>query len=173
MSIPGNERRITQAWANVRRRMRVFATYFTHLSEGWRLRNEALMETMVKQVRTTRRPWLIACVVSRRFQEEPLFTADTCSSRRQEKVFQPGDPKAHVASLLRERTSTLSPVTACKERSRKHKAVTFLVDGDKEFEVWHEEQCPSFAKIQWWRAMKQSGRRKRRGRKRRGRKSKD
>ena len=30
------------------------------------------METVVKQVRTTRRPWLIACVVSRRFQEEPL-----------------------------------------------------------------------------------------------------
>ena len=89
-------------------------------------------------------------------------------------VFQPADPKAHVASLLRERTSTLSPVTACKERSRKHKAVTFLVDGDKEFEVWHEEQCLSFVKIQWWRAarMRQNGR-KRRRRKRRGRKSKD
>ena len=33
-SIPGNESRITQAWVNVRRGMRVFSVYFWH-SEGW------------------------------------------------------------------------------------------------------------------------------------------
>ena len=40
--------------------MRFFAEYFWH-SEGWTPRNEALMEAVVKQMRTITRPWLIAC----------------------------------------------------------------------------------------------------------------
>ena len=40
--------------------MRVFAVYFWH-SAGWTPRDEALMEAVVKQARTTRYPWLIAC----------------------------------------------------------------------------------------------------------------
>ena len=39
--------------------MRVFAVYFWH-SEGWTRVNEAPMEAVVKQARTTRHPWLVA-----------------------------------------------------------------------------------------------------------------
>ena len=46
-AIPGNEGRITQAWANVRGGMRVFAVHFWH-SEGWTPRNEALLEAVLK-----------------------------------------------------------------------------------------------------------------------------
>ena len=50
----GNEGLIAQAWVNVRGGMRVLSVvvYFWH-SEGWTPRNEALMEAVVKQVRTT------------------------------------------------------------------------------------------------------------------------
>ena len=34
--------------------------YFWH-SEGWTPRNEALLEAVLKQARTTRHQWLIAC----------------------------------------------------------------------------------------------------------------
>ena len=59
-SIAGNGGRIAQAWVNVRRRLRVFSVYFWH-SEGCTPRNEASFETVVKQVKITRHPWLIAC----------------------------------------------------------------------------------------------------------------
>ena len=59
-SIPGNEGRIAQAWVNVRGGMRVFSVYFWH-SEGWTPRHEALFEAVVKQVKTTKHPWLTAC----------------------------------------------------------------------------------------------------------------
>ena len=42
--------------------MRVSAVNYWH-SEGWTLKNEALMEAVVKQARTTRHPWLVACDV--------------------------------------------------------------------------------------------------------------
>ena len=45
---------------NVRGGLRVYSVYFWH-SEGWTLRNEALLEAVRKQARTTRHPWLIAC----------------------------------------------------------------------------------------------------------------
>ena len=38
----------------------MFSVCFWH-SEGWTPRNEALMDAEVKQARTTRHPWLIAC----------------------------------------------------------------------------------------------------------------
>ena len=59
-SIPGNERRIAQAWVNVRGSMRVVSENFWH-SEGWTLRNGALLEAVVKQVKATRHPRLITC----------------------------------------------------------------------------------------------------------------
>ena len=40
--------------------MRVIAVYFWH-SAGWTPIREALMEAVVKQTRTTRHPWLLAC----------------------------------------------------------------------------------------------------------------
>ena len=43
--------------------MHVFSEYFWHL-ESWTPRNEALMEAAVKQARTTRHQWLIACDAS-------------------------------------------------------------------------------------------------------------
>ena len=54
-SIPGNEGRIARSWVNVRGGMRIFSVYFRH-SEGWTLRNETLLEAVVKQARTTRHP---------------------------------------------------------------------------------------------------------------------
>ena len=51
-SISGNEGRIAQAWVNVRGGLRVFLVYFWH-SEGWTPRNEALLEAVVKQAKTT------------------------------------------------------------------------------------------------------------------------
>ena len=59
-SIPGHEGRIAQAWVNVRGGLRVFSVYFWH-SECWAPRNEALVEAVLKQARTTRHLWLIAC----------------------------------------------------------------------------------------------------------------
>ena len=59
-SIPHNEGIIAQTWVNVRGGLRVFSVYFWH-SEGWTPRNEALLEAVWKQARTTGKPWLIAC----------------------------------------------------------------------------------------------------------------
>ena len=59
-SIPGNEGRLAQAWVNVKGGLRVFSVYFWH-SEGWTVRNEAPLEAVLKQARTTRHTWLIAC----------------------------------------------------------------------------------------------------------------
>ena len=59
-SIPGNEGRLAQAWANVRGGLRAFSVYLWH-SEGWTPRNEALLDAVVKQAKTTRHPWLVAC----------------------------------------------------------------------------------------------------------------
>ena len=42
------------------RSMRVFSEYFWH-SKGWTPRNEALLEAVVKQVKDSRRPWIITC----------------------------------------------------------------------------------------------------------------
>ena len=59
-SIPRNEERIAQAWVKLRRGMWVFAEYFWH-SEGWTPKNEALINGVVNQARTTRHLWLMAC----------------------------------------------------------------------------------------------------------------
>ena len=45
---------------NVRGGLRIFSVSFWH-SEEWTPRNEALLEAVLKQARTTRHPWLIAC----------------------------------------------------------------------------------------------------------------
>ena len=59
-SVPGDEGRIVQAWVNVRR---VCGVFFCHvfMVRGRMDENEALMEAVVKQARTTRHPWLVAC----------------------------------------------------------------------------------------------------------------
>ena len=55
-SIPGNEGRIAQACVNAPGSLRVFAVH-------WTPRNEALMAVVVKRVRATKHPWLVACDV--------------------------------------------------------------------------------------------------------------
>ena len=60
VSNPGNEGRIAQSWVNVRGGLRVFSVYFWH-SEDWTPRNEALLEAVLKQARTTRHSCLTAC----------------------------------------------------------------------------------------------------------------
>ena len=93
-SIPGNEGRIAQVWVNVRGGLRVFSVYFWH-SEGWTPRNEALLEAVLKQARTTRHQWLIAYDAnmcpedfenSLWFQREQMYVvapkdASTCMSK--------------------------------------------------------------------------------------------
>ena len=44
-SIPGNDRRVAQAWVNVSLGLRIFAVYFSH-SEGWTSKNAALLEAV-------------------------------------------------------------------------------------------------------------------------------
>ena len=84
--------------------MRSFAVYFWH-SEGWRPRNEALMEAVVVQARTTRHPWLVA----RDANMDPtvFFSKNSCGSKenasllkRQKREHLRADPQAQKASLL-------------------------------------------------------------------------
>ena len=76
-SIPGNEGRIAQAWLNVRGGLRVFPVYFWH-SEGWTPRNEALLEAVVKQAKTTRHQWLVQTCVQKTFKRACGFKGIGC-----------------------------------------------------------------------------------------------
>ena len=81
-SIPGNEGRIAHAWVNVRGGLRVFSVYFWH-PEGGTPTNEALLQAVRKQARTTRHQWLIACdanMCPEDFETESLVPkgADAC-----------------------------------------------------------------------------------------------
>ena len=110
-SIPSNEGRITQAWVNVRGGMRIFAVYFWH-SEGWTLRNEALLEAVLKRARVTQHPWLVACDALW-FQKNRMHVvapekASTCRSKSAK-----GELKRFTTTLLR--------VPAEKEKSRRRR----------------------------------------------------
>ena len=78
-SIPGHERRIAQAWVNVRGGLRIFWVYFWHL-EGWTPRNEDIMEAVLNRAGTTKHPWLIACDAD--FEKKPLVSerSNACHS---------------------------------------------------------------------------------------------
>ena len=101
------ERRVAQAWVNFRRCLRVFAVYFWH-SEGWTPRKESLMEETVKQARTTRHPWLMACDANmdRQNVRKSAWFKEQCT------IFE-----ASKASRLRERMTTSLPAEVCKARS--------------------------------------------------------
>ena len=69
-------------------------------SEGRTPKNEALLEAVVKQVRTTGHGCLTACdtnMCPEEFWKSFGSMADTCSLRRQKEAFQPVDPKAQMA----------------------------------------------------------------------------
>ena len=49
-----------QSWVNVKGGLRVIALRIWH-PEGWTPKNDATMEAVVKQARTTSHPWLVTC----------------------------------------------------------------------------------------------------------------
>ena len=57
-----------------------------------------LMEAVMKQARSTRHPWLVACDANKTTGTAHGTKAGTCSLRRQEKEFPLTDPKAQMAS---------------------------------------------------------------------------
>ena len=152
-SIPGNEGRLAQAWVNVRGGLNVFSVYFWH-SEGWTLRNEALLEAVLKQARTTRHPWLIACDAnmcpedfekSLWFQKELTHVvtpkeASTCRSK---------GPKR---SGSKERMTTSLRVVVSREKfhrwrwrniqSQDHIKQSSLFYRGKEIKEWSEQKMP-------------------------------
>ena len=76
-----------------------------------------------------RPPWIQA-------DQDAGTNAGTCSLSRQEKVHPPADLRARMGSLSRGRMIMLFAVAVCTEvvkdfESRPHKAVTFLVEGEK------------------------------------------
>ena len=160
------------------RRCASLSVYFWH-SEGWTPRNEALMEAVDKQVRTTRHPWLIACdanMCPEDFKKSPWFRSrhmftkapgegvSTCRSKGPNGEFFERTYDCVIASHSLQGETNNMEVVADFE-SRPHKAVTFLEERDKEFQVWREQKMPKgSARIQRWKAArkKQGGRRKRR-----------
>ena len=66
--ISGNEGRIALAWVNTRGGLHLFSVDFWH-SEDWTPKNEALLEAVLKQAKTTRHPWLMACDANVRVQK--------------------------------------------------------------------------------------------------------
>ena len=106
-SISGNEGRIAQSWVNVSGGVWVFPVYFWH-------------SEVVKQVRTTRHSWLIACDANMSpedFEKNCGFKADICSSRRQEKKCQLADSKVQKGRSSKGRMIMSLQVAACRGRS--------------------------------------------------------
>ena len=129
VSIPGSEGRLTQVCVNVRGGLRVFSVYFWH-SEGWAPRNEALLEAVLKQARTTRHPWLIAC------------DANTC-------------PEDFVKGLWfqREHMHVVAPKKASTSRSKGPK-----VSGSKEPMITSVRVAVSkekYCRWWWWKILSQ------------------
>ena len=133
------------------------------------------MEVVVKQVRTTRRPWLIACdanMCPEDFKKRAVGSqADTCSLWRQEREFQLADPKSRMESLsIGHRQSQPSGKSqeyggGGRLRIKTTQGGHFL--GRKTQRVpgmASAKNAKSFARIQCWKAArtKQSGRMKRR-----------
>ena len=119
----GNDRIIAQAWVNVRGGLRVFAVYVWR-SEGWTLRNEAVMKAVVTQARTTGHPWVMAC------------DANMEPQRLQKKFAVTGFPRIQKATRLRGCVITSLPVGP-------HKTVTFLVERDMEIQDVREWKMPN------------------------------
>ena len=162
-SIPGSERRIALAWVNVRGGLRIFSVYIWH-SEGWTSRTEVLLEAVLKRARTTRHPWLIACDANMCpedfekylwFQRETMHVValkgvSTCRSkgpkyvgieRTYDYVVASGRPKGKFVQL---------EVVEDFE-SRRHKAVSFMVERGKEMQEWNEQKLPKVLTGSQWR----------------------
>ena len=115
MSVPGNEGRTAQARVNVRGGLRVFLVYFWYL-EGWTPRNEASLEAVWKQARSTRHPSTYVQI------ERP----------KTDYVVASGSPKGRISQM---------EVVEDFE-SRPHEAVSFVVKREKEVKEWNEQKMP-------------------------------
>ena len=163
-SLPKNEGRITQAWVNVSGIVFFFLPVYLWHPEGWTPRNEALMEAVVKQARTTRHRWLVACDANM----DPDDFKESLWCKEKNKFNEgpvAGIPRADLQALkgeLIERTydyaiasrslqgEIKSMEVVVRYRSRPYKAVTFLVERDKEIQKMRELTMPrAFARLLW------------------------
>ena len=58
--LEGNEGGVAEMWITCQEGTQVFTVYFWH-SDGWSVRNETLMSTVLKRVANTRSHWTTAC----------------------------------------------------------------------------------------------------------------
>ena len=117
-------------------------------SEGWTLRNEALLEAVLKQGRTTRHPWLIACD-AKMCPEDFQTRADarggpkrsTCRSKgpKEEWIERTYDYVVASGSL---KGKILQMEVVEDFESRPHKAVSFVVESEKEIKEWSDQKLP-------------------------------
>ena len=128
--------------------------YIWH-SKGRTPRNEAPLEAALKQARTTRHPWLIASdanMCPEDFEKSLWFQSDrmhvvapkeasTCRSKgpKGEWIERTCD---HVIAChsLRRKISQMKVVEDFE--SRPHKAVSFVVEREKEIQEWNEQELP-------------------------------
>ena len=170
MSIPGNEGRIAQVWVNegcecLQHTSGTRRDGSQEMKPSWKrcakepevlmLRNEASVEAVVKQVRTTRRPWLMACYAnmspedfqkSLRFRKDQMHViapegVSTCRSKNAkgecvEKVYD----YVIACNSLKGKISQMNVVEDVE--SRPHKAVTFVVERGKGRQEWNEQKLP-------------------------------
>ena len=153
VSIPGNEGTIAQACVNVRGGLRVFSVYFWH-SDGWTPRNEALLEAVVRQAKTTRHQWSVACdanMCPEDFEKSLWFRrewmhvvapkeAPTCRSKgpKGEWIERTYD-YVIACNRLKRKISQMKVVEDFE--SRPHKAM-FFVEREKVIQEWNEQMLP-------------------------------
>ena len=145
-------------------------------SEGWTPRSEALLEAVLKQARTTRHPWLIACDAnmcpedfekSLRFQREQMNVvaskaASTCSSKgsQGEWIERTYD---YVIASLKGKIFQMEVVEDVE--SRPYKAVFIKVKREKEILEWNEQKLLKVLTGLRWREVVRKKHKKRKAKK--------
>ena len=164
-SIPGNEGRIAKAWVTVRGGWRVLSVYVWH-SEGWTPRNEALLEAVLKQTRTTRHTWLIGCDANMCpedvekclwFQSERMHVvapkeASTCRWKGPKGEWIERIYDYVVAGSLKGKISQMEVVE-----------VSFVDEREKELLEWNEQKLPKVTVEEGGQGEAQRKRQRRRG----------
>ena len=133
--------------------MRVFSKNFVH-SQGWTPRSEALMEGVV-QKKTTWHPWLIACDANtcredfekslwfqsrHTFIKEPWEGVSTCRSQGPKgELIERTCDRVFTSRSLQGKIRNMEVVEDFEPRP--YRAVSFVVERDKEFQKWREQKC--------------------------------
>ena len=124
-------------------------------SEGWTPRNEALLEAVLKRGRVTKHSWLMARdadMSPAEFEKNLWFQrnrmhlvapkeASTCRSKgaKGEWIERTFDNVVACHSLK----GQISQMEVVKDfESRPHKAVSFVVEREKEIQEWNEQKLP-------------------------------